>query len=60
MIGKLLLRWSKKYVLKQLGSVTFKARIVDLVNKKVDIPRLNEKQEKELFSAVYEAIKAAV
>ena len=32
------------------------AEIVNQINKKIDIPRLNEAQEKELISAVIDAI----
>ena len=32
------------------------AEIVNQINKKIDIPRLNEEQEKELISAVIDAI----
>ena len=33
-----------------------KAEIVNQINKKIDIPRLNEAQEEELISAVIDAI----
>jgi len=53
-------KFGKNYLLQQLHKVEFKRKIVDTVNDKVDIPKLTEKQEVELFNAVYDALIAYV
>jgi len=57
-LGKLAFKLGKGYFFKQLEKEDFKKKIVQIVNEKVNIPKLNEKQERQLFSAVYDAIKS--
>lgn len=51
---KLLLKLAKKFIIKRLIDklTNEKSEMVKMINKKVDIPKLTEKQEEKLFSAV--------
>lgn len=55
-IKKFAFRVGKNYMLNQLKSKTFKTHIIASINQKIDIPKLNEKQEEDLFKAIYNAI----
>lgn len=45
-------------IIKKLNTTGFKQMIVHTVNKQVDIPKLNEKQEQQLLMALLDAIVA--
>lgn len=49
-------RMIRRYITRKLLSDNFKWRLIGDINRKVDIPKLTEKQEKELFSAIYNAV----
>lgn len=53
---KLAFKMGKKYLLKQLSDKEFKKSMIRYVNSRVDIPELDERQERQLFDAVYTAI----
>lgn len=55
-IKKYAFRIGKSYMLKQLDSKVFKEHIISTVNRNIDIPKLNEHQEAELFKAIYKAL----
>lgn len=60
MIKKFALKIAMKYLMAKLDDDKFKASIVKAVNRKLDIPKLNEKQEEELFGAILKAIVAYI
>jgi hypothetical protein len=51
---KFLLKMLLPYIKKQLKKN--KSKIIKLVNKKVNIPRMTEKEEADLYSAIFDAI----
>jgi hypothetical protein len=61
---KVLLRLFKKRIVKLLLSAldndTLKKRIVDAINKKVNIPNMSEKQEEKLINTLYEILVATI
>jgi len=51
----------KRYVVAQLNDDELKKELVQKVNEKLDIPKLNEVDEAKLLDAIYEAsVEAAV
>lgn len=46
-----------KMVVRQLTEVKVRKRVISLINKKIDIPRLNEAQEQKLFEAIYDVVE---
>ena len=53
---KTALRISSKFILKYIESDDFKKYIVSKLNKEIDIPKLNENEEQELFNKIYSLI----
>ena len=47
---------SSKFILKYIESDDFKKYIVSKLNKEIDIPKLNENEEQELFNKIYSLI----
>ena len=64
MIKKFLFKMTKSmvisYVLGLLKKESFKNDLVKKINAKVDIPGLGEKQEKQIFDAVYAAVNESL
>lgn len=52
MFKRLAFRMARGYILSKLEDPEFKAYIVKFINSKINIPRLNEKQERNLFVAI--------
>lgn len=50
----------KRIVKKELEKEENKKMIVDLVNAKVNLPKLDEKEEEVLFNQLYEAVQESL
>ena len=44
------------YIMRKILSEEFKNYLVEVINEKVDLPKLNEKQEARLIKAVIESL----
>jgi len=60
MFRKFLKRMLKKIVKKRLADNDLQKVIVRKINKKVDLPALDEKAEAELFNQLYDALQEAL
>lgn len=47
----------KKIVIKQLENEEYKKLIITKINKKIDIPKVDEKTEEKTFNQIYDALK---
>lgn len=59
-VKKWFVNLGKDFIVRQLDSPVLKKRIIHAVNRKVDIPNLNEKQEEDLYRAILNAVIAAI
>ncbi len=47
----------KKILIKELEKEATRSLVIDLVNTKVDLPKLSEHEEEELFNKIYDAVQ---
>ena len=57
-IAQIALRFCRGYILSKIDTDDFKNAVAKTVNDKVDLPKLNESEEKALFLAVITALIA--
>ena len=46
----------KKYVIAELENKETKDKVIQIINEKIDIPKLTEKQEQKLFNQIFDAL----
>jgi len=57
-LAQIALRFCRGYILRKIDTDEFKDAVAKTVNDKVDLPKLDEKEEKALFLAVITALIA--
>ena len=50
----------RKFIARKAGDKKFRKRVIDLLNDKVDMPKLNEDQERRILSNLYDTIMVIV
>jgi hypothetical protein len=55
-ILKTAIKLSSAWIIKYVESDAFKTYVVSKLNKEIDIPKLNENEEQELFNKIYTMI----
>ena len=53
---KLGLKLVKSFLLKKIQDDEFREKLATVINKKVDVPKLTEKQEQKLIKALIDAV----
>ena len=58
MFAKIALKICRGYILRKIDTESFRGSVADSINEKVDLPKLDEKEEKALFLAIVTALIA--
>ena len=56
-LKKLALKFTVGFLVKKIQTDEFKEQISNYINKKIDIPKLDEKQEQNLIRAIIDALE---
>lgn len=57
---RLILPYLKKRIKSVLNDDEFKTRIIKDVNKKMDLPKLDEEAERQILEQIYTALKSSI
>lgn len=57
---KLLKPFIKRYITKKLADEDMQNTAIGIINEKIDIPKLTEKQEEKLLNQIYDALEEAL